>query len=460
MRKESGVLSRNQIIKKIGISGYIWDQLCFLNGNVPISTRKTEGKNRKIYFSRKKVKKFKQDSFLKQIKYIKIWKKSLYKSQRQSPLTFKKKKFQFFPSYSFEKIVKKRFPDFLTAFSKVDQIFVQIWLKDYILQDNSLVDRIFHDKTNFFEFFFFVKNIGNLNCIHITKQCFHMGLRCFGSDIKFIFPRIKSLGKKIKNKKKMFSSFFELNMSLFRLLTNKLGKIQGNKLLKYFITNKLPSLLEFFCTKKKIYEKSIEKKKFDNFNCTIFMYKLHLKIKSIKNLAYTGKNFTFSKNFDFFIFKSFLKGYIFFAQNLFKDEFFFILKLFLELKNTKNINDQNIFGFFFEKNLVSISILSIKLSLVWLYSSLNAQTIFPIKLVQQAECILKKFNPFYSKFNKNKKFNSGIFRRKFQHQKIFETEKDSLKKKNTFFLQSTKPKKPKMKTFHTYKNLRCVNKIL
>ena len=76
MRKESDVLSRNQIIKKIGISGYIWDQLCFLNGNVPISTRKIEGKNRKIYFSRKKSQKiqagfvFKTDKIYKDMEEI------------------------------------------------------------------------------------------------------------------------------------------------------------------------------------------------------------------------------------------------------------------------------------------------------------------------------------------------------------------------------------------------------
>jgi len=117
------------------------------------------------------------------------------------------------------------------------------------------------------------------------------------------------------------------------------------------------------------------------------------------------------------------------------------------------------FGFFFEKNLFSISILSIKLSLVWLYSTLNAQTIFPLKFVQQAECVLKKFNPFYLKFNKNKKFSSGIFRKKFQLQKIFEIEKNSFKKKNTFFLESAEPQKPKMKPSHIYRSLRCVNKI-
>jgi len=53
MKKDCFIWSRNQIIKKIGISGYIWDQLCFLNGNIPIGIRKIGGKNKKSLFFKK-----------------------------------------------------------------------------------------------------------------------------------------------------------------------------------------------------------------------------------------------------------------------------------------------------------------------------------------------------------------------------------------------------------------------
>lgn len=460
MANQQILWSRNQIIKKMNISGFIWDQLCFLNGNIPISNRKIKKKNSKIYFSKKKVKKFQNDPFLKQIRYIKSWKKTLHKSQKENSLYFKKKKSRFYPSYSFERLIKKRFPDFLSTFSTIDQIFVLTWLKDYIFKDISMADRLSFDKANFFKIFFFIKNMGNLNCLYITEHCYHIELNSLGSVIRFIFPRKSYLPKKIKKKNKLFSSFFELNMSLLKLIITKLYKINREKADKYFITDKQSTFLEFFCVKKKIY-KNIKKKKekfllFCFSKSLRFMLKMYVSTNSSEKSLFGNKNFTFSKNFDFFIEKNYLSGYVFFIQDLFYNEFFLILNLFLEIKNTKKKNDNNMFGFLFKNNSLSTSIISLKVSLTWLTSVLNTKTIFPIKFVKQAEFFLIKFNPFFLKFIKKKKFSPFLFRKKFQIQKILEQEKNSLKKKNIFLLKFIE--KSKIKISNIQMGMRCVNK--
>ena len=432
-------LNRNQVIKKLSIEGELWDQLCFIKGMIPFSP-KTKTKNKtQTYFIGSALKKFKDDTFLKKVRQIKLWKKYCNNS-RKNKKKINVNKHATFPFYDFEKIIMQRFPDFAKIFKRIDEIFTfSFFVIDNIFFENLISIKISDTFDLIFQFIILLKEVSTVNFILESDEVFHVDIMILNFCVRIMFPKKKNLGNQITRKTKIFSSFLELNLVLFKLIVHKLSRFNTNNN-KFQDVNILTSRwnLFIFFDLKKISQCQKNKQTFTNVHnqllqsSTLFIYGyfvLPIKNKSIE------KWFVYAKNF-YFPWKNLIFSTLTFCfHESMREGSILLLSFFLKISATRCKNDKKTIVYILNKDLISRSLISIYINFSWIVQSINSRTFLPfiIKITNSERLI--GFNPLFNKFKKNPRAAVSNFRNKFRKYRIIENEKKSGKKNIIFYLK-------------------------
>ncbi|ABW97868.1 nop-like protein (nucleomorph) [Hemiselmis andersenii] len=430
-------MSRNQIIKNLEISEEIWDQFCLLRGIIPFCPREKSGKKLQSYYAKKTAATFFKDPFLVKTKEIESWKKFLRLSIQRNLKKFPKKISNFFPFYDFENLITKRFPKFFKVLKQLEEIFPFVFLIiDNPLFENSISEKLNDNSILILEFFYILKYFSSINFIFEMKKAFSIEFKLLGVDIKILLPKKKIYSYKIRTTKKIFSSFLELNISLFKLIVNKFEKLKKFK--NFFEINQCDLNLNqrfiFFFKRNFVLQKTKEEK--GKTNSKKF-FEIYLKIFFKKKK--TAKLFRiFSKNFNNPSRKNFFGGIVIFIYQTGQQ---FLMNFLLNLQGITFIdlkNDKKTLFVIGKEKLFYKSLISIYFDFSWIFFCMNTKTYLPMKKNCIKKNKLKELNPFYQKINKIKKSSTIIFRNKFKIQKILENEKKSTKKRVIFFLNKNR----------------------
>lgn len=457
MKLQKDLISRINLLKKLDITGEVWDQICFLHGLIPFSPRKVTKKSSKIFFPRKALKDMEKNEFLKKIKQIKAWKNFINKSRKDGLKSYKIEKSLFFPFYRFEIVLKKRFPDFFKIFKKIDEIFFFFVSFEKISIYCSVSQKVIVNPDLLFKFFLLIKNLGFLNCFHESNEFFGLEMCIFNENYKINIPKENFFFQKKKQKTKIIFSFLELNLSLFNLVVIKMEKLRKDINFHFFSNKKKSEELRPFCFQPNFF---ILKKNNTLKNQRILKknFKKMINVKKNRKL-YNRKNFIFSKKNKILLNNSIFEGYCFFLDNVVKKNPFLEFDFFIKLINTRLKNNEKIIGTISDSIAAFKSIISLTINSFFVSFSFNSKKIIPLKIFEESKPSLKKLNPFFFKFQKGRKFDATKFRNKVKDKKFWSKEKNCEKKGFVLFLQDLNTQNEICKSDYTKKAFQCIGHI-
>nr|UXY87189.1 nop-like protein [Cryptomonas sp.] len=393
-------ISKTKAIDKLGISGKIFDWICYLNGISGFCPRQKQKGKKKVYFILKDLKKIKCDGILFKIKQVEAWKSALKDLKHKKEDCNISLILKNIPFYNFDVKFKEKFFSFNNTFIQFKSVFSFILLvTNQVSEDISYTK--FIEKFNLIKkkFLNFLTSINTVKKIFYTKESIQLQFKMLGRDINVIVPR-----KKIVSQKKKFDEILsEHYISLSSFVLRKFIFFYNYKYVNCNYTNVFNiynSVVSFSKRNYKYQKRKIEP--YDIFHISKKYQKIYqlFKISTFDKCSFINIYWTCSKDTKIPEPGSILKNPIFHIQY---NNHNYLFIFFLKCLTKKCILDKNnnkvthIICQRIEKNY-SLTCHTIKLN--WIIDTINSRSSLPILFNQEQYLENNNTNPFYTKMNR------------------------------------------------------------
>lgn len=432
------MLTRTNIIKKLGISEKIFDWLCFLFGITNFCPRNRYKKIKNFYLSESSMRKIKNSSILRRINCIIKWKKYFRKISKLNPSLIYTINNNDCPKYNINHVLKIRYPKFFEAF----QIFYSslvICFLEFDLNFDSKEDQRSFLSDNIVDFnvlktLVFKKTLKNF---FFTKESFHLEIVFSNISLIVVIPRIYLISE---NKKKFQTYLYEFFENLSSIVVKKLFFIKKKKNL-YQNNIKNFGKFNYFIFGPRRFYTILSKKKLPLSSISIQTKIRNLSIyRDFKKKFYSKeieKIWRFSKNFNYPI-KTNIFGNMIFLNLHSKNqiEFNFIIRI-NSIKMSSNIKNKFLTHIIEQHKKLKKSLIESNVNFKWISNIINLKYKIPIISESNLNNSSKRLNPFYKNlFNFKNLRKHSVLRIYFSKKKFTRISIVRNNNKKTIFLKN------------------------